>query len=231
MIPYRLDLAGGWLDQPFISGIYAGSVVTLSIKPIVEYEERCGMATSTRRTIKNIYSLGLPNIDSIELAKLIFNLDNKPGAKNISGAQDAIGLCIKGLSRHFYSGKYWPRSIEICQDDGVLDWLENHIFLKLLYPRPQEFDVLAKTNIDYDLIKVLSEASKGCWSAIMDKDLQWFANYITGTFEAQKRIFPLMAVNDVPPKCMGYKFAGAGGGGYWIMINDTPCGDKIKINR
>ena len=30
-IPYRIDLAGGWLDQPYVSEHYPGSVITLSI--------------------------------------------------------------------------------------------------------------------------------------------------------------------------------------------------------
>lgn len=28
-IPFRLDLAGGWLDQPFVSKYYPGPVVTI----------------------------------------------------------------------------------------------------------------------------------------------------------------------------------------------------------
>ncbi|RME48276.1 MAG: cytidyltransferase, partial [Chloroflexi bacterium] len=49
-MPYRIDLAGGWLDQPFVSRHYPGSVITLSIEPTIEFNERSGMATSTRRT-------------------------------------------------------------------------------------------------------------------------------------------------------------------------------------
>ena len=55
-IPYRIDLAGGWLDQPHISAIYPGSVITLSLRPITKYKERCGMATSTRKSIKKLFS-------------------------------------------------------------------------------------------------------------------------------------------------------------------------------
>lgn len=234
MIPYRIDLAGGWIDQPHISGIYPGSVITLSIEPIVDYKERCGMATSTRKSIKELYELGLPNIDSIELSKLVFNYDNKPGVKNISGAQDSIGICMKGLTRHLYSGRYWPVSIESCQDNGILMWLENHIFIKLLWPRPDNFEVSVKSNIEYDLIKLLSFASEKCWEAIFNKNLQSFADAVTLSFETQKHIFPLMSNGQIDSeikkhKCLGYKLAGAGGGGYLIMINDTPCGDKIKM--
>ena len=30
LIPYRIDLAGGWLDQPFVSKYYPGAVITIS---------------------------------------------------------------------------------------------------------------------------------------------------------------------------------------------------------
>jgi hypothetical protein len=230
LIPYRIDLAGGWLDQPYISGLYPGWVITLSLAPIQEYKERCGMATSTRKSMNELFKLGLPNIDSIELAKLVFNYDNKPGAKNISGAQDAIGLCMKGLTRHYYNGKYWPQRIEICQDEAILQWLENIIFLQLTYPRPDNLDILKKINIDIDLIKILAECSDNCWNAIMNKDIDSFGDYLYRSFEVQKLLFPLMNIDYDIPKCKGHKIAGAGGGGYLIMVNNTPCGDKIKVS-
>ena len=31
-LPYRIDVAGGWLDQPFVSKHYPGSVITISIE-------------------------------------------------------------------------------------------------------------------------------------------------------------------------------------------------------
>ena len=35
-VPFRIDLAGGWLDQPFVSRHHPGAVVTISIEPTVE---------------------------------------------------------------------------------------------------------------------------------------------------------------------------------------------------
>jgi hypothetical protein len=235
-IPYRIDLAGGWLDQPYISGINPGYVITLSLEPIKEYAERCGMATSTRKSIQELYQLGLPQVDSIELSKLVFNYDNKPGAKDVSGAQDAIGICMKGLTRHYYNGKYWPAVIETCQDESVLSWLEDHIFMDLLWPRPEGLDLLKITNSDYDLVYELNDASQRCWYAIMRKDLKGFAHAMTQSFEIQKQIFPAMTNDSIEQEltkysCMGKKLAGAGGGGYVIMVNDEPCGDRIKVRK
>ena len=96
-MPYRIDLAGGWLDQPFVSQHYSGPVVTLSIEPTVEFNERSGMATSTRRTAIELWGQNLPVGDPSKTAKILFCCDNPPGTKEISGAQDAIGLVFAGL--------------------------------------------------------------------------------------------------------------------------------------
>ena len=47
-IPYRLDLAGGWLDQPYVSKFWPGAVLTISIEPDLEFNDRSGMSSSTR---------------------------------------------------------------------------------------------------------------------------------------------------------------------------------------
>ena len=50
-IPYRAALAGGWIDQPFISQLNPnppGSMVTVALRPTVQFMERAGMATGTR---------------------------------------------------------------------------------------------------------------------------------------------------------------------------------------
>ena len=47
-MPFRIDIAGGWLDQPVVSRCYPGPVITTSIHPTVDFNERSGMASSTR---------------------------------------------------------------------------------------------------------------------------------------------------------------------------------------
>jgi len=54
-LPYRIDVAGGWLDQPFVSKEYPGPVITISLEPLVEFNERSGMATSTRRKAAELW--------------------------------------------------------------------------------------------------------------------------------------------------------------------------------
>ena len=59
-LPYRIDIAGTWIDQPYVSKYNPGWAITLSLEPIVEYNERCGMSTSTRNAAKKIWPYQLP---------------------------------------------------------------------------------------------------------------------------------------------------------------------------
>ena len=53
-IPTRLDLAGTWIDQPYVSQYAPGWAITISLEPTFEIRERCGLSTSTRNMIKKI---------------------------------------------------------------------------------------------------------------------------------------------------------------------------------
>lgn len=92
--------------QPFVSKHYPGSVITLSIDPTVAFNERSGMANSTRRTAIELWGPKLPVGDPAKLAKILFCCDNPPGTTEVSGTQDAIGLVFPGLARSDYAGEY-----------------------------------------------------------------------------------------------------------------------------
>jgi hypothetical protein len=80
-IPYRIDLAGGWLDQPYVSKHYPGAVITISIEPTIEFNERSGMATSTRRKAVELWGSRLPSGNYEMVAKMLFCYDNPPALK------------------------------------------------------------------------------------------------------------------------------------------------------
>lgn len=63
IIPYRLDLAGGWLDQPYVSKHHQGSVITISIEPTHNFNNRSGMSSSTRKKAVEIWGYSLPDDD------------------------------------------------------------------------------------------------------------------------------------------------------------------------
>jgi cytidyltransferase-like protein len=126
LIPYRIDLAGGWLDQPFVGKYSSGPVITISIEPTIEFNERSGMASSTRLKAIELWHTDIPSGDKDKLAKLLFSFENPPGTKVISGSQDALGIVMPGLNKLEYNAKYWPEKIISIRDEKTLTWIENN---------------------------------------------------------------------------------------------------------
>ena len=239
-LPYRIDLAGTWIDQPYVSKYHPGWAITLSLEPVIEYNERCGMSTSTRNAAKKIWPYYLPLEKPQKLAEILFKFENTPGSTLISGAQDAIGICMPGLVRHYYDNAYWPKQFESVHDEDILDWLEEHLFMVLLWPRPAGTDLLKETYISEKNVQALANAADGAWKAILDKNLTKFARYFKNSFEAQTTMFPAMVnpeiekvIDSYKDQAQAWKLAGAGGGGYMILVADQqPKGSmKIKIRR
>ena len=226
-IPTRLDLAGTWIDQPYVSCYAPGWAITISLEPTFEVRDRCGLSTSTRNMIKKIWPYQLPNMDPEMLAKLVFCFENDPERSDgiISGAQDSIGICVPGLCRHWYNNRFWPEKIETCYDDGVLSWLENHLVMIPMEPRKAGCSVVEGKDITEPKVKALAKAADGCWNAILARDLERFASAYKASFEAQVAMFPAMIQGSVPSYIekyeklvMAYKMPGAGGGGYLACV-------------
>ncbi|SHF20024.1 cytidyltransferase-like domain-containing protein [Mariniphaga anaerophila] len=239
-LPYRIDLAGTWIDQPYVSKYYPGWAITLSLEPVIEYNERCGMSTSTRNAAKKIWPHSLPLGKPEKLAEMLFKFENNPGSQIISGAQDSIGICMPGLVRHYYDNAFWPQKIESVHDNDILDWLEQHIYMVLLWPRPQGLSLLDNTNINTENVKQLADAAEKAWDAILKKDLKAFASAYLDSFNAQTTLFPAMinpeiekVIESYKPEALAWKLAGAGGGGYLILVSEKPLRGAmhIKIRR
>ncbi len=234
-MPYRIDLAGGWLDQPFVSKHYPGSVITLSLEPTIEFNERSGMATSTRRVAVELWGTQLP-VDHLErTAKILFCCDNPPGTQYISGAQDAIGIVYPGLAKSHYVGEYWPDRIEHVRDEPTLRFVEGLLYLFPLGPRHDGYDVLSDTHIDRDGARALSDAAEQSWAAILAHDARAFGAGMRASFQAQIAMFPHMMTETIAElieqhrhHALGWKIAGAGGGGYLVLVADQPIEDAIQ---
>ena len=235
-IPYRIDLAGGWLDQPFVSKFSPGAVLTISIEPTIEFNDRSGMASSTRRNAIELWKTELPGGDREKLAKMLFRFENPPGTEIISGSQDALGIVLPGLNKLHYAGGYWPDHIESCRQDDVLEWLENRLSLVTLGPREGGFSVLADTRVDGPCAARLSVAADNCWDAILQKDAVAFGKWFTESFDAQAAMFPHMmdgpvreVINTYGNRALGWKLSGAGGGGYLILVSESRISGTIRI--
>lgn len=241
-IPYRVDLAGTWIDQPYVSEHHPGWAITVSIEPTREFMERGGLSTSTRNAARKIWPYELPNYNEEMLARLLFCFENEPESHaHISGAQDAIGICMSGLVRHYYDNRYWPEKIESVHDEATLSWLESHIGLVEMFPRRENIDILAGKDITPAKVKALADAADRCWDAILRHDLEAFAKAYADSFAAQVAMFPAMmqpGVEEHIERCkaagvLAWKMCGAGGGGHLAIVADKlpDFAIPVKIRR
>lgn len=260
-IPTRLDLAGTWIDQPYVSQYHPGWAITISLEPTFEVRDRCGLSTSTRKMIQKIWPVKLPKMDPEMLARLVFCFENNPEREgnHISGAQDAIGICVPGLARHYYDKNFWPVKVEMINDEMTLRFLEEHLVMIPMEPRLPGCSVTEGSDITLDKVKALTEAADACWNAILKKDLNAFADAYDASFKAQISMFPGM----VTPTYVGHpeqdnsyikqtierygsmdevlalKMPGAGGGGYLACVvtdaasfcENHPEAIALKIRR
>lgn len=250
LLPTRLDLAGTWIDQPYVSCFAPGWAITISLEPTFEIRERCGLSTSTRNVIKRIWPYKLPAMDAETLARLVFCFENNPEREDgiISGAQDSIGICVPGLCRHYYDNHFWPEKIEKCSNERILQWLECHLVLIPMEPRPAGCNVVFNKDITELKVRALASAAEECWNAIMEMDLSKFAQSYRASFNAQVAMFPAMIQGSVQTYIdkysvmegvLAWKMPGAGGGGYLAcVINDSkefivahPEAIGLKIRR
>ena len=239
-IPTRLDLAGTWIDQPYVSVHQPGWAITISLEPTFEVRDRCGLSTSTRNMIKKIWPVKLPKMNPEMLARLVFCFENNPerDGGHISGAQDALGICIPGLCRHYYDNSFWPEKVESTNDEMTLRFLEEHLVMIPMEPRKPGCSVVEGKDITPTKVKALAEAAEACWNAVLKKDIEAFATAFKASFEAQVAMFPGMiaptyvdhpeednsyiaeaiahysAMDDV----LAWKMPGAGGGGYLALV-------------
>ena len=236
-MPYRIDIAGGWLDQPFVSQLYPGPVITISLEPTIAFNERSGMATSTRNHALELWGAKMPPGDPEKLAYILFCYDNPPGTTQISGSQDSIGIAMPGLNIAHYDGKYWPGKIEHVGDELTLQFVERALYLMPLGPRGDGYNPLDERNLTREGAKALADATLGCWDAILTHDLQSFGRTFREAFEAQVAMFPHMVNDDVydlinrhKDQALGWKLSGAGGGGYVIFVAEHPIKNAVRVN-
>lgn len=236
-IPYRIDLAGTWIDQPYVSKYSSGWAITASLEPTLEFNERSGMATSTRKKAIELWNDNLPMENPEKLAKILFRFDNDPGTKDVSGSQDSIGITMPGINRFFYDeGKYWPSKFETITDLPTIQWLQERLYMVTLWPRPADFVVLENTNITSEGVKRLTVASEIAWNGLINRDIKMFSQGFSDSFGAQIAMFPKMmnekiagVIDSHRDSALAWKLSGAGGGGYLILISEKIIPNAIRV--
>lgn len=235
-IPYRVELCGGWMDQPFANRVCPGPVLTISIDPDYEFNDRSGMATSSRKKAVELWQTEVPVGDPEALAKTLFCVENPPGTERISGSQDQLGILMPGLNKLNYDNGYWPVSIDTVTDDELLAYVEAKLWMIQLPQRDATYDVFADKNINEASIRKLANAAEQAWKSILLKNTQGWGHHTRKCFEAQLEMFPHAITPDICEVidcyrnvACGWKLTGCGGGGYLILISDQEIGNAIKI--
>jgi len=176
-LPYRLQLSGGWIDQPFISALNPeppGSMVVVSLRPTVRYMDRCGMATGTRAAARALWGDSLPDREPLELIRELYEAENRNAAEP-SGSQDMVGLIVPGISRLDYDvrvdGGTFPFHIESTSDPETVAWLERVVHMIPVAPRPPAYGPLGIKNLDPEWIRRLGRSGRDCYDAIVRHDV------------------------------------------------------------
>ena len=116
-IPTRLDLAGTWIDQPYVSCYHPGWAITISIEPSFEVRDRCGLSTSTRKMIQKIWPVKLPKMDPEMLARLVFCFEKE----GVLEREDDDNSVIPVIN----SEKYARLKADGVVKDGMIPKLDN----------------------------------------------------------------------------------------------------------
>jgi len=244
-IPYRLALAGGWIDQPFVSRLNPsppGSMVVVALEPIYRFMDRCGMGTSTRNVAMHLWNEALPKREPAQLVHELYAAENK-GKPEPSGSQDMAGLIYPGITRLDYDanfeGGYFPIHVESNNDPDLVEWLENVIHILPVAQRPDGYSPLGIKNLDAGWIRRLGYSGKDCYEAILSKDLLGLGEAMNECMRCWEAILPhtvrhpaitvdLMALLAYyQHRYPGAMYSGCGGG-YLFVVSDEPVPGAIQ---
>jgi len=245
-IPYRMALAGGWIDQPFVSKVNPnppGSMVVIALQPNMRFMDRCGMGTSTRRIAMQRWGNQFPPRAPADLVHELYHAEND-GKPEPSGSQDMIGIIYPGVNRLDYDacveGGYFPSHIESCQDSQVAHWIEENIHFIPIAPRPDGYNPLGIKNISPEWVGRLSESGKLCYNALITRDLAKLGSSMNECMRCWEALLPHTVTHPVltadlkailasyQSRYPGAMYSGCGGG-YLIVASDEPVPGAFQI--
>jgi hypothetical protein len=246
-IPNRLQLAGGWIDQPFVSRHNPdppGSMVVVQIEPSFRPMDRSGIASGTRVVAMKLWKGKLPNRPREQLVRELYNAENK-GKAEPSGSQDMIGLVYPGINRLDYNAKVhngiFPVHIESCNDRKVARWLETVLHLVPVEPRPPGYSPLGKKNLKPQWVARLGESGKNCYEAITAMDARALGRSLNLNMKCWEVLLPNVVRHPLirvdlagllkayQKEYYGAMYSGCGGG-YLIVVSPKPVPGALKIN-
>jgi hypothetical protein len=247
-IPHRLALAGGWIDQPFLSAHNPeppGSMVVVSLEPDRWFMDRAGIAGGTRKIARALWADALPPRPKEELVRELYAAEND-GRAEPSGSQDMIGLVYPGVSRLDYDiareGGRFPAHIESCCDPGVARWLEGVLQMVPVSQRPEGYNPLGVKNLDPRWIARLSAAGRACYDSIVGRDVDALGESMNECMRCWAALLPHVVSHptlrvDLGAVLAAYQadypgamYSGCGGG-YLLLASerDVPGAFRVKV--
>ncbi len=246
-VPFRMALAGGWIDQPFVSKHNPeppGSMVVVALEPTSPYMDRCGMGTSTRKVARRLWSGALANRSPADLVRQLYAEENR-GKPEPSGSQDMIGLIYPGVNRldfdYEYEGGVFPKHIESNNDPAVAEWLGRIVKMIPIAQRPDGYNPLGIKNLDKKWIRQLGQTGKDCFDSIVRGDLATFGASLNDCMECWEAILPqtvrhpaltvdlLGILRHYQQRYAGAMYSGCGGG-YLYVAADEPVPGSMSVN-
>jgi len=246
-IPNRLQLSGGWIDQPFVNQHNPkpfGSMVVVQIEPNFRPMDRSGIASGTRAIAMKIWNGKLPNRSPEALARELYEVENK-GKAEPSGSQDMIGLVYPGVNRLDYDfkihGGVFPSHIESCNRAKVVRWLDKVLHLVPVESRPDGYNPLGVKNLTPQWVAKLGQSGQDCYNAIEKMDAKALGASLNLNMKCWEKLLPnvvrhpLLRVDLMPllkayqQQYLGAMFSGCGGG-YLIVVSNEPVPGAFKVN-
>ena len=246
-IPNRLQLVGGWIDQPFMSRHNPkppGSMVVVQIEPNFRPMDRSGIASGTRTIAMNLWKGRLPNRPREELVRELYAAENK-GKVEPSGSQDMIGLIYPGVNRLDYdfaaNGGVFPVHVESLNSARVARWLGKVLHLLPVEPRPEGYSPLGEKNLDSKWIARLGQSGHDCFDAIRRMDVAALGASLNLNMECWETLLPHVVRHPLIKldlmgllKAYQQRYAGAMysgcGGGYLIVASREPVPGAFHVN-
>jgi hypothetical protein len=242
-----LALAGGWIDQPFVSRHNPeppGSMVVVNLVPNFRVMDRSGCANGTRSIALRLWKGKLPAQPAAKLVRQLYSVENR-GKTQPSGSQDMIGLVYPGISRLDYDfnheGGVFPAAIQSINKPVVARWLERVLYLLPIEPRPEGYNPLGQKNLDPHWIRRLGRSGKDCFESIAWRDLKALGRSMNECMVCWEKILPQTVrhpaikidlkkiLRSYQEQYPGAMFSGCGGG-YLFVVSDSHVPGAFQVN-
>jgi len=245
-IPNRVALAGGWIDQPFVSRhnpTPPGSMVVVALEPTFRFMDRAGFAAGTRYVAIKHWNGRLPDREPADLVKELYAAENE-GKVDPAGSQDMIGLIYPGVNRLDYDirheGGVFPCYIESNNDPDTACWLERVLHLLPVNQRPEGYSPLGEKHLDSEWIRRLGQSGKDCYDAILRRDAPTLGASFNECMMCWEAILPhtvrhptvavdlLRILGHYQANYLGAMYSGCGGG-YLLVVAEGEVPGALHV--